>query len=178
MLEKFYITPGQWKHILRWTLYALLLLTAMIVQTVLLGKDGIFGQTADIAAVVILTVAMVEGPERGGMFALLSSIFWALSGIDRGALQILCLTVLPILSSYYSRKVFSISYIPDLLSCGLILFITNALHFLLRLFYDGIPRHLFYTRLLPGILVTLLFQPLIYWLVKSIEKIGDPYEAT
>ena len=74
MLEKFYITPGQWKHILRWTLYALLLLTAMIVQTVLLGKDGIFGQTADIVAVVILTVAMVEGPERGGMFALLSSI--------------------------------------------------------------------------------------------------------
>ncbi len=177
MLDKFYITPGQWRHFFRWTLYSLLFLSAMILQTVIWGDDGFLGQNPHVVAVAILTVCMVEGPERGGLFALLSSTFWALSGIDRGALQILCLTTLPILSVYWTRKLFSISYIPDLLSCGLILFITNTVDFLLRMFYDGIPGYMFFTRLLPGIVVTLLFQPLIYWLVKSMEKIGDPYEA-
>lgn len=178
MSDKFYITPKQWRHILRWSLYTLLFLTGMIFQTVIWGKDGIFGHCPDLVAVVILTVCMVEGAERGGLFALLTSTFWALSGIDRGALQILCLTVLPIFSIHYSRKIFSVSYIPDLLSCGVILFLTHTLEYLLRLFYDGVPSHLFTTRLIPGILVSLLFQPLIYRLVKSIEKIGDPYEAT
>lgn len=177
MLDKFYITPGQWRHFFRWTLYSLLFLSAMILQTVIWGDDGFLGQNPHVVAVVILTVCMVEGTERGGLFALLTSTFWALSGIDRGALQILCLTTLPILSVYWTRKLFSISYIPDLLSCGLILFITNTVDFLLRMFYDGVPGHMFFTRLLPGIGVTLLFQPLIYWLVKSMEKIGDPYEA-
>lgn len=178
MLEKFYITPKQWKHILRWSLYSLLFLVAIIFQTVIWGKDGFLGHFPDLVAVVILTVCMVEGTERGGLFALLASTFWALSGIDRGALQILCLTTLPIVSVFLTRKLFSMTYIPDLISCGLILFLTHTLEYLLRRFYDGIPRHLFTTRLLPGILISLLFQPLVYWLVKSIEKIGDPYEAT
>lgn len=177
MLEKFYITPGQWRHILRWALYTLLFLSAMILQTVIWGNDGFLGQYPDIVAVVIITVCMVEGPERGGLFALLTSTFWALSGIDRGALQILFLTVFPILCCHFSRKIFTITYIPDLISCGLILLLSNSAIFFLRIFYDGVPRHLFFTRLLSGILVSLLFQPLIYWLVKSMEKIGDPYET-
>ncbi len=178
MLDKFYISPKQWWHILRWVLYSLLFLTAMILQTVILGKDGLWGHTPDLVALVIITVCLVEGSERGGLFALLTSTIWALAGIDRGALQILCLTVLPILGSHYGRRVLSIAYVPELLSCILILFITGSLQYFLRLFYDGIPSHLFITRMLPGILVTLLFQPLVYWLVKSVEKIGDPYEAT
>lgn len=150
----------------------------MMLQTVILGKDGLWGQSPDFVAVVIITVCMVEGPERGGLFALLTSIFWALSGIDRGALQILCLTVLPVLCSHYSRKIFSIVYIPALLSCGLTLLISHGLSLALKVFYEAAPTHLYFTRLLPGILVSLLFQPLVYWLSKSIEKIGDPYEAT
>lgn len=149
----------------------------MMLQTVILGKDGIAGQSPDIVAVVIITVCMVEGPERGGLFALLTSVFWALSGIDRGALQILCLTAIPILCSHYSRKIFSLAYIPALITCGLTMFVAHTLSFLLKAFYEATPTYLYTTRLLPGILISLLFQPLIYWLSKSIEKIGDPYEA-
>lgn len=159
-------------------MYCLLFLTAVILQTVIWGKDGILGHTPDLVALVIITVCLIEGSERGGLFALITSTIWALSGIDRGPLQILCLTVLPVLCSHYGRKILSIAYVPELLSCILVLFITGLLEFFLRVFYDGIPSHMFFTRLLPGILVTLLFQPVAYWLVKSIEKIGDPYEAT
>lgn len=178
MLEKFYITPGQWRHILRWFLYGMVFLGAMMLQTVILGRDGLFGQHPDIVAVVIITVCMVEGPERGGLFALVTSTFWALSGIDRGALQILCLTVIPVVCVHYSSRIFSIKYIPALLSCGLTMFLSHSLSFVLKVFYEAAPTHLFTTYLLPGLLVSLLFQPPVYWLSKSIEKIGDPYEAT
>lgn len=178
MLGRFYITPGQWRRIFRWVLYGLLFLGTLLLQTVLLGKDGVFGQHPDLVAVVIISVAVAEGPERGGLFALIASTFWALSGIERGALQILCLTAVPVLCSYFSGKLFSASYMTSLITCGLTLLVAQTLNFLFMQFYEAVPGYFYMTRLLPGILVALLFQPLIYWLVKSIGKIGDPYEAT
>ena len=178
MLGRFYITPAQWRHIFRWVLYSLLLLGTILLQTVLLGKNGVFGSHPDLVAVVIICVAVAEGPERGGMFALIASTFWALSGIERGAIQIACLTVMPVTSSYLSRKLLSAPYLTSLVTCGGTLLVAQTLSFLLKQFYEAVPGILYMTRLLPGILVALLFQPLIYWLVKSIGKIGDPYEAT
>lgn len=178
MLGRFYITPGQWRHVFRWLLYGTLVLSVILLQTVILGKDGVFGRHPDLVAVAIVTVAMAEGAERGGLFALIASTFWALSGIERGALQIICLTAIPVLCSYLSHKIFSVPYFVSLITCGLTLLITQSLYFFLKMFYDGYPGYLYFTRLLPGILVALLFQPVIYWLVKTIGKIGDPYEAT
>lgn len=178
MLGRFYITPGQWRHVFRWLLYGALFLSVVLLQTVILGKNGVFGQHPDLVAVVIVCVAMAEGAERGGLFALIVSTFWALSGIERGALQIFCLTTIPVLCSYLSRKIFSVPYPVSLITCALTLLITQSLHFFLKMFYDGLPGYLYLTRLLPGMLVALLFQPLFYWLVKIIGKIGDPYEAT
>ena len=93
MLDKLYITPRQWLHILRWTLYALLFLLAMMVQTVVLGNHPIFGANADFIPVVIVCVCMREGPERGGWFALLTSLFWFLSGAANGSISIAILTI-------------------------------------------------------------------------------------
>ena len=91
---------------------------------------------------------------------------------------IFLLTVLPILASVLLRKIFVRSFFSDLISCGLLLLLTHTGDFLLRLINGTVAGKLYFTRLLPTVLVTLLFQPLIYWLVKIVEKIGDPYEAT
>jgi hypothetical protein len=120
---------------------------------------------------------MMEGPERGGLFALLTSTFWALSGADQGALQILFLTALPIVTGYLCRKIFTLNFLTCLISCVLILLLTQSTAFFLKCLFEKLPKELFLTRLLPGIPVSLLFQPLTYWLVKSIQKIGDPYET-
>ncbi len=177
MLGRFYITPGQWRRIFRWLLYSLLFLSTILLQTVLLGKHGVFGSRPDLVALVIVSVAVAEGPERGGMFALITSTFWALSGIERGAIQILCLTAVPVLCSYFSNKHFSAPYLTALVNCGVSLLVAQTMPFLLRRFFEDVPGYLYVTRLLPGILVALLFQPLVYWLVKSIGRIGEPYEA-
>lgn len=178
MLDKLYITPRQWMHILRWSLYTLLFLTAMLLQTVVLGHQTLLGAKPDFVPVVITCVCLREGPERGGLFALLSSVFWALSGADMGSIYIIVLTVLPILGSLFCKRYLSGRYVPCLILCFLTLFVHHNASFLLKYIYEAMDSSLYFSRLLPCVLVSLLAQPLCYWLVKCIEKIGDAYEST
>ena len=53
MLDKLYITPLQWLRILRWTLYSLLLLLALLLQTVVFGGGRtLLGVQPDLVPVV------------------------------------------------------------------------------------------------------------------------------
>ena len=117
MLDKLYITPRQWLRILRWTMYSLLFLTALLVQTVVLGNRTLFGTHPTFVPLVITCVCLREGAERGGLFALLASLFWCLSGADQGSLSIFTLTVVPVLGTVVCSAVLR----PDPLLCRQIL---------------------------------------------------------
>ncbi len=177
MLDKLYITPRQWMHILRWTLYALLVLLAMMVQTVVLGNRTVLGAKPDFVPVVIVCVCLREGAERGGLFALLASFFWYLSGADQGSMAIAVLTVLPVLGSVLLRSTLTNRFLPCLFFTLITLFTEHSLMFLWKLIFETMDGSLFFTRLLPCVFVSLLAQPPVYWLVKRIEKIGDAYES-
>lgn len=178
MLDKLYITPRQWLRILRWSLYALLLLLALLVQTVVLGNRTVFGVHPVFVPLVITCVCLREGPERGGTFALLASLFWQLSGAELGSVSILTLTVLPLLGSLLCRSVLANRFLPCLFCSLLTLFVDQSAIFLIRFFLNGLPGTEFVTRLLPCVLLSLCVQPVVYLLVKWIARIGDAYEST
>ncbi len=178
MLDKLYITPRQWLHILRWVLYTLLFLLAMMMQTVIFGNRTLFGAHPDFVPVVITCVCLREGPERGGLYALLCSLIWCLSGADQGSVCIAVLTVLPILGSLLCRAVLSNRFVPCLGLTFLTLFMEQTVMFLLRYFFGTMDGSLFWRTLLPCVLVSMLAQPAVYFLVKRIAKIGDAYEST
>lgn len=178
MLDKLYITPRQWLHILRWTLYALLFLLALLVQTVVLGNRSLFGAQPHLVPVVIVCVCLREGPERGGLFALLASLFWCLSGVSMGSVSIAVLTVVPVLASVLCRAVLANRFVPCLLATAVTLLAEQGLIFLIRYFFYGMDGSLLLRRFLPCVLVSVVFQPLIYFLVKRISTIGDAYEST
>ena len=177
MLDKLYITPRQWLHILRWTLYALLFLLVMMIQTADLGNRTVFGAHLHLIPVVIVCVCLREGPERGGLFALLASLFWCLSGAEMGSLSLAVLTVVSVLASVLCRALLANRFVPCLLAVLATLFIEQSLIFLYHLFFDGIEPLLYLQRSLPCILVSTLAQPPIYFLVKRISTIGDAYES-
>lgn len=178
MLDKLYITPKQWMHILRWTLYTLLFLFAMMLQTVVFGKHTFLGTHPSFVPIVITCVCLREGPERGGLFALLTSLLWCLSGADQGSVSIAVLTVLPVCGSLLCRRVLENRFLPCLIITFLTLFTEQTVIFLLKLFFDEMKGSLYLTELLPCVFVSLLVQPCIYLLVKRIERIGEPYEPT
>lgn len=178
MLDKLYITPRQWLRILRWTLYALLFLLAMMAQTVVFGNRTILGVQPDLVPVVIVCVCLREGAERGGLYALLCSLLWWLSGADQGSLCIAVLTVLPVLGSILCRAFLSEEYLPCLCLTVLTLLVEQSAMFFLRYMFGGADGILFWKTLLPCVLVSTLAQPLVYFLVKRIASIGDAYEST
>lgn len=177
MLDKLYITPKQWKHILRWCMYALLLLAAMMLQTVILGNHTILGVTPDFVPVVIACVCMREGPERGGLFALLGSLFWYLSGADQGSISIAIMTIVPVLGSVFTGSLLINRYVPCLVVTFLTLFLQQVTLLGLGMFLGRMSGLLFFTHVLPCVILSLFAQPPVYWLVKRIERIGDPYES-
>ncbi len=178
MLDKLYITPRQWLLILRWTLYSFLFLTVMMVQTVVLGNRTIFGIHPSLVPVVVTCVCLREGAERGGLFALLTSVFWCLSGADQGSVSILVLTVVPVLGSLLCRAVLLNRFLPCLAISFLTLTCDQVLCFLLKHLLGRLPLGAFTAELLPCIFLSILCQPLLYWLVKCIAKIGASYEST
>lgn len=178
MLDKLYITPRQWLRILRWTLYSLLLLLAILLQTVVFGNRTFLGARPDLVPVVIACVCLREGAERGGTFALLGSLFWYLTGAEQGSVCIVTLTVLPVIGSLLCRTMLAERFLPCLLITLVTLFVEQSVMFLLKFFFDGLAGSLFVGELLPCVAVSLLAQPPVYWLVKRIAKIGASYEST
>ena len=176
MLDKLYITPKQWMHILRWCLYSLLFLAAMMLQTVVFGNRTLLGAHPNFVPVVIVCVCLREGPERGGLFALICSLVWCLSGIDYGTVSLAVLTVLPVLCAVLTRTFVTSRYFFSLLVCLATLFAEQGVIFFLRWFFGDLELSRFLTDLLPCVLVSTLSHPLIYPIVKRVEKIGDSYE--
>lgn len=177
MLDKFYITPKQWLHILRWFLYALLFLAVMMVQTVVFGNRTLFGIHPDFVPVAIVCICLQEGSERGGIFALAASVFWCLSGADYGPVSIVVLTALPVLGGLICHRFLSNRYLPCLGLSFLTAFVQQSVIFLMKFFFDTMAGSLYFTELLPCVFVSLLAQPLLYLLAGWIGRIGDPYES-
>ena len=178
MLDKLYITPKQWLRILRWTLYSLLLLLAILLQTVVFGNRRLFGTHPDLVPIVIACVCLREGAERGGTFALLGSLFWYLSGAEQGSVCIVTLTVLPVVGSLLCRTLLVERFLACLLITFATVFVEQTAMFLLKFFFDGLSGMFFLRELLPCVAVSLLAQPPVYWLVKRIAKIGESHEST
>lgn len=178
MLDKLYITPRQWLHILRWALYALLLLTAMMLQTVVLGNRTLLGTHPDFVPVVITCVCLREGAERGGLFALLASLFWYLSGADQGSLSIAVLTIVPVAGTLLCSQILSERYFTSLALSFLTLLVQQCLIFAVKSLFGAMDGKLFLTTLLPCVFVSVLSQPIVYFLTRCINRIGDKYEST
>ena len=176
MLDKLYITPRQWLHFLRWALYSLLLLFVAMLQTVVLA--GRVSICPDLVPIVITCVCLREGPERGGTFALLTSLLWCLTGIDQGSVAIAVQTIVPVVGSLISRAVLTNRFIPCLIIAFVTVFLEQSVMFFLKFFFGNAAGVLFLTKLLPCVLISTLVQPPIYWLVKRIAKIGERYEST
>ena len=79
-LSKLQLTKLQQKQVLKWALYGLLLLILSVLQDVVLCRLRLWGGTTDLLPCAIFTICLLEGTERGSVFALVASFFYLLSG--------------------------------------------------------------------------------------------------
>lgn len=172
MLKYFHLTKRQWLGILKWSLYALLFLLVLIIQDVILAKHPPFGIKLKLIPVYIVCVCVREGPERGGLFALLASVFWCLSGADYGNLSVAILPVGSILGAVLCRAVLTVRFLPTFLCCAAVCLVNDSVIFAFKLVLTAISPGQYYKVLLPCVGLSLLSVPVLYFVVKAVSRTG------
>lgn len=175
MLRHFHLTKRQWFGILKWSVYALLLLLAVVFQSVILSRLPVFGVRLNAIPILLVCVCLREGSEKGGLFVLLASTFWALSGVDMGNLLILSVTFCAVFSAILCRTVLSDRVISAAICCFVSLLLSESLVFAFKLLLSDIDAASYLRVLLPGAALSMLTFPLSYLLVKAISKIGGDH---
>lgn len=98
-LNKLQLTKLQQKQVLKWGLYALLLVLLSVVQDVVLCRMRIFGGTTDLVPCGIFLICALEGSHAGSLFSLIASIAYLSSGSAPGPQVLVLITVLGVLTA-------------------------------------------------------------------------------
>lgn len=177
MLKHVHLTKNQWKSILKWSVYCGVYLLVLLLQDVVLAKLPIFGAKLSPLPLYLVVVCIREGPERGGLFALLGSLFWYLSGVDYGNLSVAVLPIGAILSAVLCRAVLTVRLLPTCICCFAVSLLNESLIFAFKLILPpGIGSEYYLRVLLPGVVLSLALVPPLYFAVKAIGRIGAQHD--
>ena len=169
--KKLYLTQVQRRRLLKWGLYVLLCLFLLVIQDSMLSSFRIFGATTDLAAAAIILIAIHEGMEKGGLFALLASTVYWCAGSAPGPYSIAYITFLTIGASYVRQSLWRRSFGSTGLCTIVIIFIYE-----LAVFGTGIFQGLtIWARLgvfLTAALMSCIAMLPVYPVVRAIGKIG------
>ena len=166
------LTASQWKSILKWSLYGVLFLFSMLLQSSVLPRMPIGKIFLSAVPVCVACVALEEGTEAGGLYALIASVFYALSGAGVGPLYVFTLTVSAIICGGMSDRFCTKNLISALLLSLISLTICLSLTFLFRVYVGSVHVSYWHTVLIPEIVLSLLTVPLFRLCTWAVGKIG------
>ncbi len=96
-LGRLLLTKRQRLSLLKWSLYGLVCLVALLLQDVLLYRVDVLGAATDLVPCVILLIAMQQDAQTGSLFTLIGSLLYYCSGSSPGPYVIPILTALAVL---------------------------------------------------------------------------------
>lgn len=173
MFKHFHLTKTQWLGILKWSLYGLLTLLTLLLQTVVLSRTTALRIKPTPLPVLIVCICVREGPERGGVYAIITSLLWCFSGADFGNLSVALLPVGAILSAVLCRAVLTLRFLPTALCAFAVTLLNASVIFVFKLILPPtVALDNYWRLLLPGVAISMLFLPIQYPLVKCISRIG------
>ena len=173
MLKYFHLTKLQWLGILKWSLYGALTLALLLLQTVLLSQLPVFGVKLAPLTGLIVCVCVREGPEKGGLYAILAALLWCFSGADYGNLSVAVIPIGAMLSAVLCRAVLTLGLLPTALCCLAVSLVNDSAIFVFKLILPpAVAPDNYWRVLLPGVGMSMAFVPVHYALVKLIGRIG------
>ena len=91
-------------RLLKWGLYGVLTLLLLVIQDSMLSSFRFCGATTDLAAAVIILIAVFQGLEKGGLFALVASTLYWCAGSAPGPYTIAFITILTIGANFFRQS--------------------------------------------------------------------------
>lgn len=171
LLQRLHLSQVQRRSLLKWVLYALVLMVLSVLQDVILTHLRLFGASTDLVPCAIFLICVIEGTESGSVFALCASLFYLFSGTAPGAYAMVFITLLAILVSAFRQGYLRKGFAAAMLCTALALVVYEVALFAIGLFLQlTIPSRII------GFVVTAAMSmaaaPVIYLVAKAINAIG------
>lgn len=96
LLSKLFLTKQQRRSVLKWTLYAMVLVVLSVLQDVIFSRFRFWGGTTELVPCGIFLICVLEGVERGSVFSLVASLCYLFSGSAAGYYSVVFITALAI----------------------------------------------------------------------------------
>lgn len=170
-LHKLYLTKKQQYSLLRWFLYAMVLLTLSVIQDVILCRISFYGATTDLMPCAIFLICVILGTESGCVFSLMAAAMYQFSGTAPGYHAIVLITVLAVCVTMFRQTYLRKSVSTNILCTAFALVVYEMILFLIGLFLSQISLERVTVFLLTAGL-SLLSLPILYPTVTAISKIG------
>ena len=165
------LTRLQKLRLLKWVLYALIVILCLVIQDVIMSQLRLFGATTDLAVGAILLITVIEGTDVGSLFVLIASMLYWFSGSAPTPICIALLTAFGIGATMF-RQMFWHRSRGTLTLCACLALTAYEL----GLFVTGIMQGLTYFGRLPSFLLTSAYTCLVmiplYTLVNKTGLIG------
>lgn len=171
LLSHLVLTKKQRRSVLKWTLYALILLVLSVLQDVILCRFRIFGATTELVPCGIFLICVLEGAERGSVFCLCSACIYLFSGSAAGYYSIVFITALGIGVTLFRQSIFQKSFSATMLCVAAAMVLYELAVFFIGLFlgmttFDRIGTHCLTA------LLSLLAAPILYPIANIVGAIG------
>lgn len=170
-LSKLYITPMQRRAILKWVLYSLVVLVLSLLQDVVLCNFRVFGAAAELVPCAIILICLLEGTQRGCIFALCASLYYWFSGVSLGAFAMVLITALSIFACMFRQGYMQKGFGAAMICTAGALSIYELAMFLLAAILGMTPWGRFLGFLITGAM-SMILAPILYPLLRAIESIG------
>lgn len=165
------LTRLQRLRLVKWLLYALIIVMSLVIQDVIMSQIRLFGATTDLAVGAILLITVIEGTDVGSLFVLIASALYWFSGSAPTPLCIALLTVFGVGATMFRQMYWHRSRGTLTLCACLALTLYELGMFGVGLFYG-----LTYWGRLPSFLLTSVYTSLVmipmYSLVHKTGLIG------
>ena len=171
ILSKLFLTQLQRRSVLKWGLYALVLLVLSILQDVLLCRFRLFGATTELVPCGIFLICILEDLEKGCIFSLCAACLYLFSGSAAGYYSIVFITALSIGIALFRQSYLHKSFSAAMLCVSAAMIVYELLVFAIGLFLGLTSIGRIGSRLITALL-TLIAAPILYPIVHSISTIG------
>lgn len=167
LLNKLFLTQKQRRSILKWGLYALVLVVLSVVQDVLLSRLRIFGGTTELVPCGIFLICVLEGLDRGSVFSLIASLVYLFSGSAAGTYSVVFITTLAVVVTAFRQSYLQQGFGAAALCTAIAMLVYELALFAITVFL-GVARFASFPGFLTTAVITLPVIPVLYPVFLSI----------
>lgn len=170
-LSHLQLTKQQRKQVLKWSLYALMLVILSVLQDVVLCRLRVFGGSTELVPCGIFLICILEGSHRSCIFSLIAAMLYLFSGSSPGP-HVLVLITVPAIFAAILRQTYLQPGLMSTLLCTLLamaLYELAVFAFCLLLGYVTVGHFLSFV--VPALLSPVAV-PVLYPIAHSIAAIG------